>query len=458
MALFSRSDQIKYLLSETKKVDEKVTYEFQRRGGLVENGIRAPNAKQFNPIGPRIKNHDLFEEVQPNHSRHSRVATGRHLQNPKRVNVNHMFTMRQNFLAPDVMSHAANLENSPDYGSSIDDVETDGHTKILTDDINVEVPDHRDVEWLTENDRLKAAGDTTSLPLGREQRTVRKTTKLIDEIKKTVRNASDASHKLAAVKTAIENGIASTKIGQDAVIAELGKIMLGSKGKLDKKTEEKTVAKIAKSLKFGKWEDEFSHRFWSKQQLDEETPMKNKILLFMLQNNKKDDVDVKVFKWRRITAELVDNKQTIGIEDAFRAMDGKTPVSERKGQVSERDVRYIDLKLNGIVPLRYALEQTRRGTDGRRLNGYDVPDKRSHVGDIIPVGILNFEWATKFKINTEDFQKKGVDINRLKEGLLVPVPQFQPKKAPVEPSPFDPDPEDESEAAAAFAAGMASIF
>ena len=427
--MISRQERFNFLTQFEKPIPANRTAEYiYGQNGKNVKKFDQPSGKMHKPIRNDVDPDHLFTERVPYSNVRSRLATFNHVRNKGRIHSN--VPVRKNFLAPSVLPRAAGVQIDENYGASVDDVSTDAHTKILTDNIIVDVPDMGDVKWLNAKAALVAAGDEDTLPLGREQRTMKKETKLIDEIKKGALTSEDISHKLVAVREAITRGLTNTTAGQKAAIDELGKIMLADRsGKHVSKKNRNIAAKEAKDLKMGSWKEVgIPHRFWSKQELIDPTKSDQfKTITIYLQNKTKlKNGKIKKFGLDTASGNLMDKKSHGRVTDVIKGLSGKelSGKDDSKSVPAFPQLSFIDLDNVGSVPLMYALNAVRGGVDGQMLNGFKIPPGSMVSPDIIPVGVLNPAWAKKKTMSFKDQQNKGVDIDKLSVGKLETIALF----------------------------------
>ena len=85
-----------------------------------------------------------------------------------------------------------------------------------------------------------------------------------------------------------------------------------------------------------------------------------------------------------------------------------------------KDEFYIDLKLNGIVPIAVAVEEAR--LTGEDLNGFKLPRMPANFRDpdVIPLGII--QPVGSMGKSAHDRQFTGIDIRGLSSGIMAISP------------------------------------
>jgi len=374
-----------------------------------------PNGNYTEPISSR-----RFKQFQ------ARSST---VPNKRRVDTPHIYG-RVNFIAPSVLPRSAGFGET-DYAASVGDVASSAHANVLTTAVNIKFPDAGDLEWLAEKARLVSAGQHNVLPLGREQRTVVRKVKPADELAKQMASAHDASSKLAVLSKAMADGLTNTHHGIVSLGGQLA-TMLKQNQILRQMTQAELgkVYKAIRKLGIKTWRDEgFSQRFWSHAEYATQG-MKGQLLLYMLKNASlaagNPNLPIKQFVWK-IGVDgfgTLEESKWVNINHLDQKMNVQKSASTGADNVPLVTVKYIDLELNAIVPLEYAIEQVREGKGvSDRLNGFRLPYKPidDTDDDIVPVGILNPDWADDQKFDKKKQQDMGADLTGLATRKLVPV-------------------------------------
>ncbi len=376
------------------------------------------------------------------------VANGSNIPNAHRVHTPHIYD-RKNFMAPSVLPRSAGLMGA-DYDASPQDVDESGLVKLLTKPIDINVPDSRDLEWIAERARLDAEGKHSVLPFGRQQLTFKKNVTLVDEFAQGISHAHSLKERVKIISGSVASGLAKTKQGIAQLGQQVAKVLIQNS-----LTNTLSAAELAESYKqieklniSEAWNIKGldNRRIWSNAQFKNK---KTVIVLFLLSKEqkrlKKSSQDLPVshpipkFSYDRKTRVLT--REAKGRDISFlnthllqNNKDAKpTKIGSSKTFASTTSPQFfIDLKMGGIVPFDYAVNEALGGANNRKLNDFVVPhvtalDEKDPY--IMPIGIYNPIWANRAGYTTGAQQKLGININpaAVINMELIPVPEFNVK-------------------------------
>tara|TARA_R110002126_G_scaffold267624_1_gene411065 strand:- start:627 stop:1520 length:894 start_codon:yes stop_codon:yes gene_type:complete len=288
-----------------------------------------------------------------------------------------------------------------DYSATPESTGESHFANILTKGTDVRIPDQADTAWLEEKKKLMDAQRFNDLPFGREQRTVLKKVRLADEFAKSIQTGHDSNDRMKILEQAAKDGLAASADGKLTLQTEVGKLIAATKniGSADSKK----LSKILKPLNISRdHTKEFKKRFISKPEL-KTVDFRNKVITFLLVNAKNKGKPMSQFELDS-GSNLVEKKK-IAFDTASKKM---------------KDEFYIDLKLNGIVPIAVAVEEAR--LTGEDLNGFKLPRMPANFRDpdVIPLGII--QPVGSMGKSAHDRQFTGIDIRGLSSGIMAISP------------------------------------
>ena len=248
---------------------------------------------------------------------------------------------RTNFLKSDVRGRFVQFEGSKPTIELSD--------KTLEKLINIQVPDITDTEWLNERARRLARGESEqglaqSLPLGRPQRTISKTTSL-----------SNANNSIDARLETIRNSIAQGRILNTAEVVKLANtllpVILSTRTTVNQMQQ---AAQLAQGLGIPKTWDKagLAHRIWSHRQFIDDA---GEIMLFLLSN----------IPPRSNSGD----KFLVRFDDNALSRNPTTYVSYQSVVSELQNGNFLDVDRREIISYARALELTsQNGVDGGKLD------------------------------------------------------------------------------------------
>jgi hypothetical protein len=217
-----------------------------------------------------------------------------------RKGMGNRYTVRPRFIAPPIEARST-LDFDKMKALSVEQLGTkvslsDATLKKL---IQFQAPDPTDMEWIRERARLNTLGRPGAMPLGRIQRM---RTKTINFGEATL----GLTERISSIQSALVNGIASNRIGQQMLGEEIAKVLkspeLVNRDIID-------LGKPVKELKIpGNWKDAgFEHQLWTTRQIGE-PGMYSQIMLFILSN---------IPKGRTISRPVLDARGVDSVQNAL---------------------------------------------------------------------------------------------------------------------------------------------
>lgn len=265
--------------------------------------------------------------------------------------------IRENFVAPPLMPRVA-----VDFDKlNAQDLEAQGikvqlGAKTIEQLFKTYVKDKTDVEWLTEYNRRRTAGETTEQlrnnpPFGREQRKVSKITNFADQ-------SVDLDTKLQRISSSVRQGRDETKVEMANIAAEVARI-LTDVGNLDAMTSTQLAAISAvinrMSLPKSPQTAGFTHRIFSGRQYRQQQGLINLFLLSNVDQN-------------RSLEEPLLSSQPNGTFAPMKISSMVTALG-RPGA----GVKYLDLETRTVITQDEAYALANAGVDNGKIDDRDPP-------------------------------------------------------------------------------------